>query len=187
MEISTNGISKAAFEDIFKSHFKALHAYACTILREDSQAEEIVQQVFFKLWEKRIEININQSLQAYLYRSVHNYCLNHLKHLKVRKNHQAHALYTSSEADPSASKQIVAKELEAKIAEALTQLPEQCRTIFQMSRFEDLKYREIAEKMQLSIKTIENQMGKALKIMRLQLSEYLMLLFVMSLVFGGQL
>ncbi|WP_232831765.1 RNA polymerase sigma-70 factor [Taibaiella helva] len=173
MDINPTGISEAAFEQVFKSHFKALHAYACTILQEEAMAEEIVQQVFFKLWEKRDQVNIQQSLNAYLYRSVYNECLNYLKHKKVRKAHQSHTLYTAGTASDQVSRKVIARELEEKIADALNQLPEQCRTIFQMSRFEELKYREIADKLNLSVKTVENQMGKALKIMRMQLVEYL--------------
>lgn len=180
MELTHTGISEIEFEQVFKSHFKALHAYACTILKDESQAEELVQHVFFKLWEKKEQVNITQSVQAYLYRSVYNECLNYLKHQKVKKAHQSHTLYTSGSASEPVSKGLVAKELQQKINEALKQLPEQCRTIFQMSRFEELKYREIAEKLNLSIKTVENQMGKALKIMRMQLVEYLpALLFVL--------
>ncbi len=163
---------------LFKAHFKPLHAYACTILREEAMAEEMVQQVFYKLWEKREQVIINQSASAYLYRSVYNECLNYLKHQKVKQAHQHHTRHTAEEASEHASKKIIAKELEAKIADALTQLPEQCRTIFQMSRFEELKYREIAQRLNLSVKTIENQMGKALKIMRMQLAEYLPLVLV---------
>ena len=91
----------------------------------------------------------------------------------MKKAHQSHTLYTSGSASEPVSKGLVAKELQQKINEALKQLPEQCRTIFQMSRFEELKYREIAEKLNLSVKTVENQMGKALKIMRMHLVEYL--------------
>ncbi len=178
MEIHTTGITTTEFERIFKAHFKPLHAYACTILREEAIAEEMVQQVFYKLWEKKDQVVINQSASAYLYRSVYNECLNYLKHQKVKQAHQIHTRHTSEEASDHASKKLVAKELEAKIADALTQLPEQCRTIFQMSRFEELKYREIADKLNLSVKTIENQMGKALKIMRMQLAEYLPLVLI---------
>ncbi|WP_205529390.1 RNA polymerase sigma-70 factor [Taibaiella koreensis] len=173
MDSNSTGISETEFEQVFKSHFKALHAYACTILQEEAMAEEIVQQVFFKLWEKRDQVNIQQSLNAYLYRSVYNECLNYLKHKKVRKAHQSHTLYTAGTASDQVSRKVIARELEEKIADALNQLPEQCRTIFQMSRFEELKYREIADKLNLSVKTVENQMGKALKIMRMQLVEYL--------------
>ena len=173
MEMNDNGITTQEFEQVFKTHFKALHAYACTILREEAQAEETVQQVFYKLWLKKDRLSISQSLKAYLYQSVYNESLNYLKHSKVKKTHQAHILYTSDKGEMSSSKKLIAKELEAKIAEALKELPEQCRTIFQMSRFEDLKYREIADNLKLSIKTVENQMGKALKIMRAHLAEYL--------------
>lgn len=173
LDITSTGISETAFEQVFKSQFKSLHAYACTILKEEAMAEEMVQQVFFKLWEKRAQVNIQQSVNAYLYRSVYNECLNYLKHQKVKKAHQSHTLYTSGNASDQGARKLVAKELEAKIADALNQLPEQCRTIFQMSRFEELKYREIADKLNLSVKTVENQMGKALKIMRMQLIEYL--------------
>lgn len=173
LDITGTGISETAFEQVFKSHFKSLHAYACTILKEEAMAEEMVQQVFFKLWEKKEQVNIQQSIHAYLYRAVYNECLNYLKHQKVKKAHQSHTLHTADAASEQASRKLAAKELEAKIAEALNQLPEQCRTIFQMSRFEELKYREIADRLNLSVKTIENQMGKALKIMRMQLIEYL--------------
>lgn len=179
MEINRNAISEQEFEQVFKSHFKALHAYACTILKEEAMAEEIVQQVFFKLWEKKDQLEIIQSLKAYLYRSVYNECLNYLKHQKVKQTHKSHTIYTTQEGAENVAGKLQAKELERKIAEALNQLPEQCRTIFQMSRFEELKYREIADRLNLSVKTIENQMGKALKIMRMQLIEYLPSLIVM--------
>ena len=170
--ISTE-ISGKVFEQVFKSHFKALHAYAFTILKDDIVAEDIVQQVFYKLWERREQTEINQSVSAYLYRMVYNDSLNFIKHQKVKAAHQSYTRHTMSEGTEHISKKLVAKELSAKIQTALNKLPEQCRTIFQMSRFEELKYKEIAQKMNLSIKTIENQMGKALKIMRTELSEYL--------------
>ncbi len=179
MEMNDNGITSQEFEQVFKAHFKALHAYACTILREEAQAEETVQQVFYKLWLKKDRLNIGQSLKAYLYQSVYNESLNYIKHSKVKKAHQSHILRTSEKGEISSSKKLIAKELEGKILEALNHLPEQCRTIFQMSRFEDLKYREIADNLNLSIKTVENQMGKALKIMRAHLADYLPVLIML--------
>lgn len=180
MEINQTGVSKTAFEEVFKAHFKALHAYACTLLRVEAQAEELVQQVFYKLWLKKDEVHIRQTLQAYLYQSVYNECLNYLKHQKVRKAHQVHTLHTTAEGQVP-DQDMANRELKEKIHEALSRLPEQCRTIFQMSRFEDLKYREIAEQLRLSVKTVENQMGKALKLMRQHLAEYLPVLWIMLL------
>lgn len=160
------------FEKVFKENFKNLHAYACSILKDRDDAEEMVQNVFYKLWEKKEKIDELQSVQAYLYRSVYNECMNFVKHEKVKASYEAHAVHhgdVAGRAHDTAS----AKELEHRLQQAMNDLPEQCRTIFQMSRFEELKYREIADKMGLSVKTIENQMGKALKILRTKLADYL--------------
>jgi RNA polymerase sigma-70 factor, ECF subfamily len=164
--------STVVFEQTFKSHFKALHAYACTILKDDATAEEMVQNVFYKLWEKKEQITVQQSISAYLYKSVYYECLNYIKHTKVRSAYQAHVVYHTSEKE-NASDSASLRQLQEKIDEALKDLPEQCRTIFQMSRFEELKYREIADKLGLSVKTVENQMGKALRILREKLVDFL--------------
>lgn len=138
-----------------------------------------MQTVFIGFWEKRENIQVDTSLKAYLYRSVRNAALNEIKRLKVRQLH-ANAILAEGEPLSHAPDQYAIKEeLEIKIQEALQALPEQCRLIFKMSRFEDLKYQEIADQLNLSIKTVENQMGKALKIMRAQLKEYLPLIAVL--------
>lgn len=171
-----------AFEEAFKSHFKGLHAYAYTIIKDDIMAEEMVQNVFYKLWKNRDTTQINQSLAAYLYRSVYHECLNYLKHVKVKAAYQAHAAKTMEQTE-NATDRVRMKELEQKLDTALRELPEQCRTIFQMSRFEELKYMEIATKLGISVKTVENQMGKALKLLRLKLVDFLpaMLLLLLNL------
>ena len=171
---------EAAFEQMFKTHFKRLHAYAFTILRDEIQAEEMVQQVFFKLWERNENLSLTGSVSAYLYRAVHNESLNYLKHQKVRSNHQLHVAYSMKNEVEHPAKKIITGELEKKIHTALNELPEQCRTIFQMSRFDELKYREIADKLGISVKTVENQMGKALKLLREKLVDFLIfiLLFI---------
>ena len=163
---------EALFEQAFKSHFKRLHIYALTIVKDDVIAEEMVQNVFFKLWEKNREIVAEQSVTAYLYRAVHNESLNYLKHQQVRQAYQTYIMKQGEE-DRSGSRSVTYRELEAKLESSLKELPEQCRTVFQMSRFEGLKYREIADRLNVSVKTIEKQMGKALKILRVQLAEHL--------------
>ena len=167
-----------AFERLFKEHFKALHAYANVMLRDDEMAEEMVQNVFLKLWEKRDDLNVEVSVKAYLYKMVHNACLNHFKHTKTKAKYEDYATYSLPSEEESAAKKLELKELEARISEALNELPQQCRIIFQMSRFEELKYKEIAEQLGLSIKTVENQMGKALRIMRTQLADFLPLILL---------
>lgn len=148
------------FEKLFKTHFKSLYAYAFTIVKEEMVAEEMVQNVFFKIWEKKGGQDIQSPAVAYLYKSVYHESLNYLKHQKVRAAYQAHAVHQMKNQTDQASKKIMVSELEKQISKALDELPEQCRTIFQLSRFEELKYQEIANKLGLSIKTVENQMEK---------------------------
>ena len=171
---------EAAFEQVFKTHFKRLHAYAFTILRDEIQAEEMVQQVFFKLWERTDNLSLTGSISSYLYRAVHNESLNYIKHQKVRSNHQLNVAYSMKNEVEHPAKKIMAIELEKKIHTALNELPEQCRTIFQMSRFDELKYREIADKLGISVKTVESQMSKALRLLRVKLVDFLIfiLLFI---------
>ena len=166
-----------AFERLFKSHFRRLHAYACTLLGERHQAEEMVQNVFVNLYEKAANIRIETSMEAYLYRSVYYACLNHQKHQKVRRAYHAHA---ARQGEPASGGQGT-RELEARLGEAMNQLPEQCRTIFQLSRFESMKYREIATVLDISVKTVENQMGKALRLLRERLVDFLPLLLLIVL------
>lgn len=164
------------FERLFKSHYRELHAYAHTMLQDEDSAEEIVQSMFLRFWEKRDMLNIQTSIRAYLYRAVYNDTMNHLKHQKIKTKYQDFTVRSMNDSHEPASAKVELSQLEQKIQEALNDLPEHCRTIFQMSRFEELKYREIAERLDLSIKTVENQMGKALKILRLKLADYLTLL-----------
>jgi RNA polymerase sigma-70 factor, ECF subfamily len=185
MEINENVLinrlkerEEAAFEEVFKANYKSLHAYSFTMTREAAAAEEIVQNVFYKLWERTDSLSIEGSVKAYLYRAVHNESLNYLKHLKVRREHQLHIVHRMDQSTDNAARKIQMKELEKKIQDALNDLPEQCRTIFQLSRFEELRYREIADQLNISVKTVENQMGKALKLMRLKLVEFLPLIFL---------
>jgi RNA polymerase sigma-70 factor (ECF subfamily) len=160
------------FEVVFKKHFKSLHAYACTILRDDVMAEEMVQNVFCRLWEKSDQIEIRESVSGYLYRSVYHESLNYLKHLKVRDAYQTYAV-GQMENTNNTSHNLELKELENRLEIALKELPEKCRTIFQMSRFEELKYQEIADRLELPLKTVENQMGKALRLLRVKLVDFL--------------
>lgn len=166
----------STFEHLFKAHYKELHAYAGVMLRDMDMAEEIVQGMFLRFWEKRELLNVQTSIKAYLYKCVYNDSMNYLKHQKVKTKYHDFAAYTMNNEYEPASSRVELSELEIKLQEALNELPEACRTIFQMSRFEELKYREIAEQLDLSIKTVENQMGKALKILRLKLVDFVMLM-----------
>jgi RNA polymerase sigma-70 factor (ECF subfamily) len=170
---------EAAFEQVFKTHYKNLHAYAFTMLKDEDEAEETVQQVFFKLWERSEQLNFSGSVAAYLYRAVHNESLNFLKHQKVKDSHRLHVAYSMKNKAEQPQSKMAKKELEEKFKEALNELPEQCRTVFQLSRFEDMKYKEIADKLDISVKTVENHMGKALKLLRTKLVDFLTLLIIL--------
>jgi RNA polymerase sigma-70 factor (ECF subfamily) len=170
---------EAAFEQVFITHYNILYAYAFTILKDEIQAEETVQQVFYNLWERSDRLSISGPIAAYLYRAVHNESLNFIKHQKVKEGHRLHVAYSMKNKSDSPQGNMISKELEKKFREALDELPEQCRTVFQLSRFEDLKYKEIADKLDISVKTVENHMGKALKLLRAKLAEFLPLLFIL--------
>ncbi|MCS3800297.1 RNA polymerase sigma-70 factor [Niastella sp. OAS944] len=172
--------SEQEFEQLFKDHFKSLYAYAFTILKNEAIAEETVQNVFYKIWEKKVPDNIQTSLKAYLYKAVYHESLNYLKHQKIKARYQLHVMQQTNNHNDhqGASRKILVKELEEKLRDAMNALPQQCRTIFQLSRFEGLKYQEIADQLGISVKTVENQMGKALKQLRVKLIDYLPIFLV---------
>lgn len=168
-----------AFEMLFKTYYQPLCRYANSYLKDSDEAEELVQATFIGFWEKRNTISIDSSIKSYLYRAVRNSCLNELKHEQVKQKYFTHETAKGEKLSEAADHLAIHAELEDKIRAAIQTLPEQCRLIFTMSRFEELKYQEIADQLNLSVKTVENQMGKALKIMRTQLKEYLPLLAIL--------
>lgn len=171
--------NETGFEQVFKAHFKGLYGYAYTLIRDPAPAEDIVQNVFYKLWEKMDGLSFSGgSVAAYLYRSVYHESLNYLKHQKIKRKHQSHIVRQMNDQPDNAAKKILTGELEQRLQTAIAELPEQCRIIFQMSRFEELRYREISDRLNISVKTVENQMGKALKFLRVRLIDFLPLILV---------
>ena len=164
---------------LFKTFYQPLCNYAHTFVQDKDEAEEIVQSTFLSVWEKKEITEIRTGIKPYLYAMVRNACLNLIKHEKIKQKHVASELVMAERSVESVSRTVMATELETRISEAMEKLPEQCRLIFKLSRFEELKYAEIAEQLDLSVKTVENQMGKALKIMREQLKDYLPVLIVL--------
>jgi RNA polymerase sigma-70 factor, ECF subfamily len=173
---SLNERNERGFEQVFKTHFKDLCRYACTLVRDPEAAEDIVQNVFYRLWEKRKGSALPGSVTAYLYRSVYHESINYLKHQKIKRTHQSHVVRQMNDMTDTASKKVLLTQLEQRLQTSINELPAQCRTIFQLSRFEELRYREIADRLGISVKTVENQMGKALKFLRLKLIDLMPLL-----------
>jgi len=168
----TGSMNKHSFEQLFREYFTPLISFAKKILVDEDDAREVVHMVFINLWEKREEIDLSRSLKSYLFTSVHNRSLNVIRDRKKFSSEEVPDI--AGEWDVSA--QIESMELEEKIREAIDALPEKCRQIFELNRFDGLKYSEIAEQLEISVKTVENQMSKALKILREKLLKYMTIL-----------
>jgi len=159
------------FESLFRSSYVSLVRYAKSIIKDHDTAEEIVQDLFFRLWQDREKIKIESSLNGYLFRAVHNRCLHWIEHNRVIEKHAREMSFKDAGHIENPAEIIQYNELQLKIARILERLPERCGRIFCMNRFEGLKYAEIAEKLSVSVKTVEANMGRALKEFRKELTE----------------
>jgi len=176
--LSIQSGDEKALEMLFNTYYDPLCRYANSYLHDPDEAEEIVQNSFLRIWEKRRQLSIETSVKSYLYQIVRNACLNEIKHQKVKKLHGESVMNEGEQHYESSDQQTLRAELSERISGAIEKLPGQCQVIFRMSRFEELKYQEIANQLNLSIKTVENQMGKALRIMREELKDYLPLIAI---------
>ncbi len=161
-----------AFESLFRRHYNPLCRKIIRITEDEEAAEDVVQQLFIKIWESRSMMEVPDSVAAYLTVSARNRALNHLKSAQRKRINEERLQNIRSEEDNSSQHQLEAKELNKLIQEAIQSLPEKRREIFVLSRFEGMSYREIAEQLGISIKTVEAQMGKALQTLREFIKEY---------------
>lgn len=153
-----------AFQSLFETCYAPLCHYAVHFLNDDDHAREVVQIVFVRLWEKRLSLDVTVSLRRYLFRSVHNQCINLLQQEKARKISTAKLPDTSAEEEEDQA--VFSPDVMLKLEEAISSLPRKRREIFRLSREKGMKYREIADEMNISVKTVEAQMGLALKTLR---------------------
>jgi RNA polymerase sigma-70 factor, ECF subfamily len=165
--------SESAFDKLFRKYYKKLVFFAIKIVKNHDTATEVVQDLFVNFWEKRHQLEPKVSLQAYLYRSVYNNCV-HMS--KKEKQLQGEELNNINEPGQEFNNLLETNELEIRIYDLIEQLPTECQRIFKLSRFEELKYQEIADQLNLSIKTVETQMSRALKFLRNSLGDYIKLL-----------
>jgi len=165
-----------AFEGLFKTYFAELCIYATRFVDDIESAEEIVQDIFFNLWNNRTRLTINTSIKAYLYTTVRNTCLNIIKHKKVENKYREYFSRQLQQDELQEEDWMKGDELHDKITKTIEKLPPERKKVFIMSRFENLKYKEIADELNISVKTVENQMGKALQFLREELKEYLPIL-----------
>ena len=174
-------LDKPAFETLFRSFFPGLVLFAQKYVPDQDTAKEVVHNVFLNLWEKREKMDMSSSLKSYLFTSVYNRCLNFIRDQKKFDRDETLLERLDSDDFTDASDRLEVQELEHRIYDALQSLPEKCREVFMMNRYDGLKYAEIAEKQGISIKTVETQMSKALKILREKLADYLTVIIMFIL------
>ncbi len=162
-----------AFNLCYDLYFRALCSYANLIVRQSEIAEEITQNIFMEIWMNRDKIPEHSSFKAYILTAVRNDCLDHLKHKKTVEKYNELLVKNKSLAYDDIFNQLIDNDLQKYLNSAIQKLPEQCRKVFLMSRFHYNSYKEIADKLNISVKTVENQIGKALKIVRKELDPYL--------------
>lgn len=169
-----------AFELFFRTHYTSLCIFANKFLNDPDEAQNIVQDVFTKIWETREDINPEDSLKSYMFKIAQNLSLNKLARTKVESKYIDifKNVYLNNNNELSVSDSLLAGELEKNISLAIEKLPDGCRKIFELSRVEGLKYNEIANILHISVKTVEAQISKALKTLRVDLKEYLTILIV---------
>jgi RNA polymerase sigma-70 factor (family 1) len=164
---------KDIFSLIFSTHYQDLVTFAVTILGDFDKAEEIVQDVFVKLWEEHNTIIIKSSLKSYMLKIVQNKCIDWIRHVKVIQKYNSEVIENHVIFEHSTDSYLLKSELEDLIKDALSILPPEVTETFRMSRDEGLKYYEIAEKLNVSVSTIEVRIGKALDLLRYHLKDYL--------------
>jgi RNA polymerase sigma-70 factor (family 1) len=162
-----------AYEMLFKEYYKVLTIFAVKYLKDLEASKELVQELFVHIYEKRENLDINSSLKSYLFRSVHNRCINSINAQKIRDRYAEHYNKTSDFKTNTLEQDVNVSELENALHIAINNLPPKCKAIFKMNRFEGLSNHEIAEKLTLSKRTVETQISKALKILRVKLEPYM--------------
>jgi RNA polymerase sigma-70 factor, ECF subfamily len=170
-----------AYEQLFDTCYDALCRYAYSILRDMDEAEDIVQKSFCKLWDQRESLDIQSSIKSYMYRMVHNESLNKVHQQKNRQEHNLNYISAMNQTPDTVSEHMAASELQLAIDKALEALPTQCRKVFEMSRVQQLSYAEIAKELGISTNTVENHVSKALKLLRVDLKEFLTIVLLLQL------
>ena len=168
-----------ACELLFRIYFTRLCGYANKYLNDPEEARDVIQEVFAKIWETRSEIDPEESLKGYLFKITGHISINRLRHRKVEsKYNEIYKLVYVENSEISPQESLIAQELTGYLSSAKNKIPPKCRKIFDLSRMDGLKYSEIADILNISVKTVETQMSKALAILRFELRDYMKIILI---------
>ncbi|MCW0481586.1 RNA polymerase sigma-70 factor [Gaoshiqia sediminis] len=167
-ELSSGNVR--AFDFIFNKYYDNLCRFACSFIHDADMSQSLVQNVFVKLWERRVLLGKIENLGGYLTRMVRNQVSDYLTELKKMELKHEHR---GSMADDSTEHEILGRDFEERLIVALGQLPPRCRQAFELSRFENLSNKEIATEMNISVKGVEALIARSLKTLRVELREFL--------------
>ncbi len=173
---------QTAFELLFHFYYPGLVMYATQFTADRIEAEEIVQDFFVRFWQKHQQILLSDSLKNYVFLSVKNGSLNFLKHKKVEEKYTREMTQLSNHHLAYDPDLYIASELQEKVKNAIDILPDRCREIFNMSRMRGMKNEEIAGELNISKRTVESQISNALKVLRIELKDFLGLLILLELI-----
>ncbi|MFY0591620.1 RNA polymerase sigma-70 factor [Roseivirga sp.] len=173
--------SEKAFENVFLTYFKVLAVFAKKFVGDMQTAEDLVQEVLVKLYENRNSVQFHTSLKAFLFQSVRNKCIDHLRSVKSKSEHHENIKQVNFDDQFDFNDTMIEAELEERIFHAISVLPSQCQQVFKMSRLEGKRNQEIADLLNISKRTVETQVSNALKRLRKDVFEYLKMLIIISL------
>jgi RNA polymerase sigma-70 factor, ECF subfamily len=175
---------KRAYEEVYNDFFGVIYHLCLQYLHDEEASREIVQDTFMKLWEIRETLNDQINIRNFLYTITKNNCLNHLRNQSIALKHQTNMKYLEMQFNYEAMEKLgnylQFEELRSKIDDAISKLPEEVRETFILNRFDDLHYKEIAQKLNVSVKTVEARISKALRILREELKDYLYLIYIIT-------
>ena len=172
---------KNAFSYIFRRYYKDLVLFGGTFLPDLELCEDIIQSIFLKLWKDRTNLLIESSLKAYLLKAVRNSCVDEIRHIYVIREHKSYINSLDVLVDVDTENYILYSDLYEKMQQALEELSPEQRQAFEMNRFEGLKYREIAQRLNVSERTVEVRISKAIQLLRVRLKDFLILLIYLGI------
>lgn len=167
--------SKEAFSLLFQTYYTDLVLFGGNFLKDKTSCEDIVQSIFLKLWNDRKSIQIETSLKSYLLKAVRNSCLDEFRHLEIVRQYESGYENTTLDSYDTEN-YVLYSDLHDHLYRALDQVPELYREAFELNRFEGLKYREIAQKLNVSERTVEVRVSKTLELLRKYLKDFFLLL-----------